>query len=57
MARQSVWHQIEQDGRLLEQLPRQERDALRYELNLSPRNSETYRFERSGSLMGDARTA
>lgn len=49
MARQSVWHQIESDGRLLEQLPQHERDALRYEVSLSPRNTTSYRFERPGA--------
>lgn len=39
MSGDSLWQQIISDGKLLDQLPKHERDALRYEVHLSPRCS------------------
>ena len=47
MSERNLLHQIEHDRRLVDQLPRAEQDALRYEVSWSLRNSGNYSFERS----------
>jgi len=47
MSQTSLWHQIESDKRLIEQLPQGERVALQTEVSWSAKNCTSYRFERA----------